>query len=100
MAAPRSGNNEPPHRSHGPWIIKAVGAWGTGKRSAFDFEIYILDLGRPPEDDPEMSVPRDSQVASAFFTEDEEPAAGLDFDLGDQAFRLVDERTWAIEDVE
>lgn len=84
------------HRSRGPWMLKSVGMWGTGKRSAFDVDVFIVDLGRKPEDDPRLP---DGPVASTFITEDVEPQDGFDVQMGGQVLRCEDEE-WVILNVD
>lgn len=82
----------------GPWLLKLCYSGSPGKHSSVPLkvdDVVILNLSLPPETDPEKSVEHDSRVATAFITEDELPAKGLDVDL--EAFRLISTDTgWAI----
>lgn len=81
-------NTEPPNRpqrSSGPWMLKIIGIWGSGRRSLNDFEIHIVDFGRPPDEDPEADPERES--VTSWLREDVAPQAGLDVQFGEQILR-------------
>lgn len=84
-------------RSRGPWMLKAVGAWGTGRRSLFDFDVFILDLGQNPDDDP--TIP-EGPAETSFIREDVEPTPGLDVSLRgtEQVLEYLGEGSWAVRD--
>lgn len=75
-------------RSNGPWMLKAVGHWGTGKHALNKFEIFIDDLSRPPDDDDAPpGAPPGTPVARTFLEEDIEPEEGMDVQFDNQILR-------------
>lgn len=93
-------SDDPPSRrgARGPWMLKAVGIWGTGQRSRFDFEVYIDDLGQVPDEQPpgtDAELPATRAFLPAI-TEDVEPALGLDVALGKQMIRDLGAGSWVV----
>lgn len=75
-------------RSTGPWMLKTIGHWGTGKHALNEFDIVIEDLGRPPdEDDAPGGAPPGVPVARTFLEEDVEPEEGMDVQFDKQILR-------------
>ena len=88
-----------PGGSSGPWIVKVRYSGATGKHSAQPFrvdDVVIINLGLPPESDPPApELAPDGMEATAFLTEEEMPARGLDVDF--EVFRIAqDGDSWNV----
>lgn len=67
----------------GPWMLKATGRWGAGRHSINDFEVYVVDLSMPADNDPPVpSAQITTQAFIASIDEDVDPEPGMDVRLG------------------